>query len=191
LPELTREAVVSVIKKRRPSTIASLKKCLKEEKIEVDDEELLRLVGQLQSDRSIKLFISDIGSFKMFLGDIWDSWWFYLALIIAVPESFLVIFNVQTGGLLFLRIVFALGILGIIPGFLTVQIVFPGEHIKILEKIALSIFLSVLISITVGVLLGLGPFFQSSNNIIVLTGYVILADLAASYRSYDRLRTAF
>jgi len=84
--------------------------------------------------------------------------------------------------------VFGLGVLGIIPGFLTVLVIFPREQINTLEKIALSIFLSVLISITVGVLLGLGPFFQPSNNIIVLTVYIILADVAAGYRSYDFLR---
>jgi len=42
----------------------------------------------------------------------------------------------------------------------------------------------------VGVLLGLGPFFQASNNIIIITVYVVLADVAASYRSYNFLRSA-
>ena len=188
MPELTREAVVSVIKKRRPSTIASLKRYLEEAKIKVGDEELLLLVRELQSDRTVKLFTSDTTSFKKYLADIWNTWWFYVALAIALPEPFLVVWNVQAGALLFLRIVFALGILGIIPGFLTVQIVFPTEHFKILEKTALSIFLSVLISITVGVALGLGLFFQTTNNIVLLTGYIILADIAAAYRSYDLLR---
>ena len=91
---------------------------------------------------------------------------------------------------MFLRILFGLGMLGIIPGFLTVLIVFPGRQVNALEKIALSIFLSVLISITIGILLGLGPFFQASNNIILLTVYVVLADVAASYRSYHFLRNS-
>jgi CDP-diglyceride synthetase len=67
-------------------------------------------------------------------------------------------------------------------------IVFPGDQIKTLEKVALGIFLSVMISIAVGVMLGLGTFFQASNSIIILTVYVVLADVAASYRAYDFLR---
>jgi len=190
LPELTREELIEVIKRHRPSSLASLQKSLKGENINVSDEKLLRLVKQLQSDGTIELSTKDAASFREYLIDIWNAWWFYFVIIVALSELFLVISNAQAGAALFLRILFGLGILGIIPGFLTVMIVFPGGQVNALEKIALSIFLSVLIAITVGVLLGLGPFFQASNNIIILTVYVVLADVAASYRSYDFLRSA-
>ena len=190
MPELTREELIEVIKRHRPYSLASLQKSLKGENINVSDEKLLWLVKQLQSDGTIELSTKDAASFRGYLIDIWNAWWFYLVIIIALSELFLVISNAQAGAALFLRILFGLGILGIIPGSLTVMIVFPGGQVNALEKIALSIFLSVLISITVGVLLGLGPFFQASNNIIILTVYVVLADVAASYRSYDFLRSA-
>jgi len=188
LPGLTREELVDVVGKHHPSTLASLKKYLKEDGIKFGDEELLALIRQLQSDGTIKLSMRNGTSFREYLIDIWNTWWFYLVIIVAVSELSLVLSNAQIGTALFLRNVFGLGVLGIIPGFLTVLIVFPGRQINTLEKIALSIFLSVLISITVGVLLGLGPFFQPSNNIIVLTVYIFLADIAAGYRSYDFLR---
>lgn len=190
MPELTREELIEVIKRHRPYSLASLQKSLKGENINVSDEKLLWLVKQLQSDGTIELSTKDAASFMGYLIDIWNAWWFYLVIIVALSELFLVISNAQAGAALFLRILFGLGILGIIPGSLTVMIVFPGGQVNALEKIALSIFLSVLISITVGVLLGLGPFFQASNNIIILTVYVVLADVAASYRSYDFLRSA-
>jgi uncharacterized membrane protein len=123
-----------------------------------------------------------------YLADVWSVWWFYLVIIVALSEFFFVIYNVQTGPLLLLRIVFGLGILGIIPGFLTVMAVFPGSGVNTLEKVAVGIFLSVLISITVGVVLGVGQFFQASNNIILLTAYVIIVDVAASYRSYNLVK---
>jgi len=190
LPELTREELSEVVKRHRPSSLASLQKSLKDENINVSDEKLLQLVKQLQSDGTIKLSTKDTVSFREYLVDVWNAWWFYLVIIVTLSELFLVISNAHAGAALFFRILFGLGILGIIPGFLTVMIVFPGGQINTLEKIALSIFLSVLISITVGVLLGLGPFFQASNNIIILTVYVVLADVAASYRSYDFLRSS-
>ena len=130
------------------------------------------------------------GSFITYLADMWTTWWFYLSIIIAVSELYLVISDANVGIALFVRNVLGLGILGLIPGFLTSTFLFPGNQLDTLEKIALSIFLSVLISITTGIILGLkSPFFQASSNIIVLTGYIILADVAASYRSYNLLRT--
>ena len=190
MPELTREELIEVIKRHRSYSLASLQKSLKGENINVSDEKLLWLVKQLQSDGTIELSTKDAASFRGYLIDIWNAWWFYLVIIVALSELFLVISNAQAGAALFLRILFGLGILGIIPGSLTVMIVFPGGQVNALEKIVLSIFLSVLISITVGVVLGLGPFFQASNNIIIITVYVVLADVAASYRSYNFLRSA-
>jgi hypothetical protein len=188
LPELTREELIDVVKKNHPSSLASLKKFLNDENINVSDEKLLQLVKQLQSDGAIRLSIKYPGSFMEYLLDIWNAWWFYLAIIVALSEVYLVMSNAQAGATLFLRILFGLGILGFIPGFLTVLIVFPGDQVNALEKIALGIFLSLVISISVGVLLGLGPYFQASNNIIILTVYALLADLGAGYRSYGFLR---
>jgi uncharacterized membrane protein len=188
LPGLTREQLIEVVKKHRPSSLTSLKKSLNEENIKIREEELLQLIKQLQSDGTIKLSIRTAASIKEYLTDIWSTWWFYLAIIVSISELALVVLNATTGASLFLRIIFGLAMLGIIPGFLTVLVIFPGGQINTLEKIALSIFLSVLISITVGVVLGLGQFFQPSNNIIILTIYVIVADIAAGYRSYNFLR---
>jgi hypothetical protein len=188
LPELTREELIDVVKRHRPSNLASLARSLREENIKVSDSKLLLLVERLKSEGTINLSFKTTRSFKEYLSDIWNTWWFYLAIIVTLSELLLVVSDAQAGAALFLRIVFGLGILGLIPGFLTVLVVFPGNQLNALEKIALSIFLSVLISIMIGVLLGLGPFFQASNNIIVLTVYVVSADIAASYRCYDFLR---
>jgi len=188
LPELTREELIEIVKQHRPSNLASLKKFLNEANMNFTDEKLLPLIKQLQSEGTFRLSVQHTGSFGEYLADIWNAWWFYFVIFVTLSELFLVISNSQAGVALLLRVLFGLGVLGIIPGFLTVMIVFPGGQIQTLEKIALSIFLSVLISITVGVLLGLGPFFQASNNIIVLTVYVVLADVAASYRTYDFLK---
>jgi hypothetical protein len=188
LPELTREELIEIVKQHRPSNLAFLKKFLNEANMNFTDEKLLPLIKQLQSEGTLKFSVQHTGSFGEYLADIWNAWWFYFVIIVTLSELFLVISNSQAGVALLLRILFGLGVLGIIPGFLTVMIIFPGEQVQTLEKIALSVFLSVLISITVGVLLGLGPFFQASKNIIVLTVYVVLADVAASYRTYDFLK---
>ncbi len=169
----------------RPSSIASPKEILGSGRCQSKRGEASSHRRSIAVRRDIKLSFKHHGSFKEYLIDVWSVWWFYLVIIVALSEFFFVIYDVQTGPLLFFRIVFGLGVLGIIPGFLTVMSVFPGGGVNTLEKIALSIFLSVLISITVGVVLGIGPLFQASNNIILLTGYVILVDVTAGYRRYS------
>ena len=153
--------------------------------VEVDDKELLRLVDQMRSSGEIRLQVRERpDSFEEYLTSYWDTWWVYLAITVAVSESFLVFLGTQTGALLFLRMVFGLGILGFVPGYLTVRIIFPGGQISILEQLVLSVFLSVLVSITIGVVLGLGPFFLPSYNALFLSLYVLAAAPIAAYRSY-------
>lgn len=143
------------------------------------------MINHLLSAGTARLTVRSVGSFKEYLGDIMGMWWFYTSMVIAILELVLVVGDAQVGIALFFRMVFGLGILGIIPGFLTTMVLFPKGLLDVLERIALSIFLSVLISITVGVLLGLGPYFQATDNIIVLATYVLLADITASYRAYQ------
>jgi hypothetical protein len=185
LPALTKEAILAIVGKRHPSTLADLKKCLEDERIEVSDEELLPLVKQMQSGGEIRLYLPGrASSFEEYLTSYWDTWWVYLAVIVAVSESFLVFLESQAGLLLFVRMVFGVGLLGFVPGYLTVRIIFPGGQINILEQLMLSIFLSVLVSITIGVVLGLGPFFLPSYNVLLLSLYVLAAAPVAAYRSY-------
>jgi hypothetical protein len=185
LPELTKETIAAVIAKRHPSTLASLKKCLEDERIIVSDEKLLPLIKQMQSEGEINLYLpAKAGSFEEYITSYSETWWVYLTMIVAVLESFLVFLQSQTAPLLLLRTVFGLGMLGFIPGYLTVQIIFPGRQINILEQISLSIFLSVLVSISIGVVLGLGLFFQPSYNVLLLSLYVLIAAPLAAYRSY-------
>ncbi len=153
--------------------------------IEVSDQELLLLIKQMQSRAEIRLYLpARASSFEEYLTSYWETWWVYLAVIVAVSESFLVFLESQTEPLLFLRVVFGVGLLGLVPGYLTVRILFPGRQINVLEQLLLSVFLSVLVSITVGVVLGLGPFFLPSYNTLLISLYVLAAAPIAAYRTY-------
>lgn len=185
MPELTKERIAAVVAKRHPSTLASLKKCLEDERIKVSDEKLLPLIRQMQSEGEIKFYLpAKAGSFEEYITSYSDTWWVYLTIIIAVSESYLVFLESQTVPLLFFRTLFGLGLLGFIPGYLSVRTIFPGRQINILEQLALSIFLSVLVSISIGVVLGLGSFFQPSYNVLLLSLYVLIVAPVAAYRSY-------
>lgn len=176
---------MTVVGKRHPSTLADLKKCLEDEMIKVSDEELLPLIRQMQSRGEITVYLpARASTFEEYLTSYWNTWWVYLAVSVAVSESFLVFLESQTGPLLFLRVVFGIGLLGLVPGYLTVRIIFPGGQINVLEQLVLSVFLSVLVSITIGVVLGIGPFFLPSYNALLVSLYVLAAAPVAAYRSH-------
>src|SRR6266568_1217594 len=77
-----------------------------------------------------------------------------------------------------------------LPGYSTVQILFPTNDLHILEKLLLSIFLSLVISIGIGAALGAGYFFTGVSSASASTGYVIVATIFASHRRYSALRAS-
>src|SRR5207245_4001967 len=87
-----------------------------------------------------------------------------------------------------LPILFGLGLLGFLPGYSTVQILFPTNELHILEKLLLSVFLSLVISIAIGAALGAGYFFTGVSSALASTGFVIVATIFASHRRYLTLR---
>lgn len=188
MPELTRETITEFFKKNRPADLASLKRHLNVGNFQTKGNVPHVLLGQVAADGTIKPSLRTASSFREYLFDLWTSWWFYVSIGITLFEVFLVVINAQAGAGLFIRIIFGLGVLGIIPGLLTTKVLFPEGQLVTLERVALSLFLSVVISIAVGVLLGLGPYFEASNNIVVLAAYVVVVDIAASYRSFKYSR---
>src|SRR5882762_785821 len=109
------------------------------------------IVRELRNDGEIDLFDPvKLDSFPQFLLDAANSWWVYAVVSISILELFLVAFPTQNILLVSLRLMFGLSLLGFLPGYSTVQILFPASELRILERLFLSIFLSVVISIAVG-----------------------------------------
>jgi len=191
LPNIRRETVLACLQKYHPSTIAELRRKLTEEGIRSADEDLLEIVRELRNDGEIDLFDPvKLDSFPQFLLDAANSWWVYAVVSISILELFLVAFPTQNILLVSLRLMFGLSLLGFLPGYSTVQILFPASELRILERLFLSIFLSVVISIAVGAALGAGYLFTGVSSVLASTGYIITTTLFASYRRYSALRTS-
>jgi len=191
LTNIRRETVLACLQKYHPSSIAELKSRLTEEGIRSTDEDLLEIVGELRSDGEIDLFDPvKLNSFPQFLLDAANSWWVYAVVSISILELFLVAYPTQNILLVSLRLLFGLGLLGFLPGYSTVQILFPTSELRILERLLLSIFLSVVISIAIGAALGAGYVFTGVSSVLASTGYTVTATLLASRRRYSALRTS-
>ena len=191
LTNIRRETVLVCLQKYHPSSISELKKRLNEEGIRSVDEDLLEIVRKLQSDGEIGLLDPVmLDSFPRFLLDASNSWWVYGVVSISILELFLVAYPTQNTLLVSLRLMFGLGLLGFLPGYSTVRILFPTNELHTLEKLLLSIFLSLVISIAIGAALGAGYFFTGVSSVLASTGYVIVATFFASHRRYSAARAS-
>src|SRR5947199_7825149 len=160
LTNIRRETVLICLQKYHPSSISELKKRLNEEGIRSANEDLLEIVRELQSDGEIGLLDPVmLDSFLRFLLDTSNSWGVYTVVSISILELFLVAYLTQNTLLISLMILFGLGLLGFLPGYSTVRILFPTNELHTLENILLSIFLCLVISIALGPALVAAYFF--------------------------------
>ncbi len=154
--------------------------------VEIRDEELIAMIGQLSSERLISLHESaKPSSFSDYLTNITQCWWVYTLLVLALAETFLVEYQPKASFLVVCRLILGFALLGFIPGYSALKVVFPNGGLSLLERLILSIFLSILISILVGTLLGSVLAFEANASALVLTMFTFVITVAAGYRSFD------
>jgi hypothetical protein len=189
LTNIRRELVMEFLQKYHPSSMEELKSKLADEGIRSGDEDLLEVIQELQQDGEIRLLRpTSLNSFPGFLADLSISWWIYATVLVSLAEIFLVPYNPQDSILGGARLLFGLGLLGFLPGYASVQILFPRDQLSLLEQTLLSVFLSVVISIALGVALGAGYLFSPVSGVLLSGMYAIVASLLAGYRRYTVLR---
>ena len=189
MTNIRRELVIEFLQKYHPSSVTELRTRLASEGIRSSDDDLFQIIRELQGEGEIRLLIPvSLDSFPRFLADWSNSWWFYATILIPFVEIFLVRYNVQDPLLGSLRLGFGLGLLGFLPGYATVRVLFPKNPLSLLEQILLSVFLSVVVSIALGVVLGAGYLINGSSSVFLSSGYTIAVSILAAYRRYSALR---
>lgn len=189
MTNIRRELVIDFLQKYHPSSIDELRRRMAREGIRASDDDLLNIIGELQRGGEIHLSIPvSLDSFPGFLTDTRSSWWISATVLVSLAEILLVRYNASSLFLGSLRLLLGLVLLGLLPGYATVQILFPKDRLSLLEQILLSIVLSVVISIGLGVILGAGYLFNPTSGVLLSSAYAIVASVLAGYRRYSTLR---
>ena len=165
-------------------SIGSIREHLRQRQITFTNDELVELVRELSSDGAIVLRELKAESFSGYLGKNNQVWWLYGVVIVALIESFLVVYGSQDQLVTTLRAILGLVLLGYLPGYSATRAIFPRVHFPFLERLILSIFLSVMVSIGIGTLLGAVFLFQSAANVLLLSSTTVSLALIGSYRSF-------
>jgi len=191
LTNIRKELVLAIVQKYHPSSVADLKRRLNEEGVRSNDDDLIAVIRDLQTTGAINLHPFSVPtSFADYVSDPERSWWIYLIMFSSALEALLVVENVQNGPIWILRLLLGLALLGLMPGYATVQILFPGDWLPLLEQALLSIFLSVMISIALGVALGAGYHFTGTSSVFALSVYTIVSVFVAGYRRFSQIRSS-
>jgi len=165
-------------------SIGSIREHLRQRQIYFADDELIGLVRELSSDGTIVLRELKAESFSGYLAENSQVWWLYGVVIVALIESFLVVYGSQDQLVTTLRAILGLVLLGYLPGYSATRAIFPRVQFPFLERLILSIFLSVMVSIGIGTLLGAVFLFQSAANVLLLSSTTVSLALIGSYRSF-------
>jgi uncharacterized membrane protein len=185
LPALNKEQLLSIIRDKQPSTFGALRHSLAEMRVEVRDEELTALVTQLSAEGLINLAVtSRLSSFSDYLIDVGESGWMYCSLVLALIETLLVESRTTNDVLVVLRLAIGFALLGFLPGYSMMRLVFPRRDLALLEQFMLSVFLSILVSILTGVVLGSLGDLQATSNTLLLTVLTFGLSLGAAYRAF-------
>ena len=184
MPRLTRRILLEAINKYHLESIGSIREHLRQRQITFTNDELVELVRELSSDGTIVLRELKAESFSGYLGENTQVWWLYGVVIVALIESFLVVYGSQDQLVTTLRAILGLVLLGYLPGYSAARAIFPRVHFPFLERLILSIFLSVMVSIGIGTLLGAVFLFQSAANVLIISSATILLGLIGAYRSF-------
>ena len=176
---------MSIILDKRPSTLSSLKNSLNKMEIQVEDEELISMVRQLSSEGLVNLGPGSEppSTFSDYLIDLNKSAWMYGSLALALLETLLVEYKPSDTILATCRLTLGFALMGFLPGYSMVRLVFPRGGLVILELLVLSVFLSLLVSILTGVVLGSLDALQATSNVLFLTVLTFGLSVAAAYRS--------
>ena len=109
--------------------------------LRIRDEDLISLVGELSADGLIDLQVPQSAtSFSGYMSDFRLSGWLYSLLGLALAETLLVEYGSEDGFLASSRLILGLLLLGLIPGYSTVKLIFPDRSSRLTPNLcALSV----------------------------------------------------
>ncbi len=181
---LVQRMVIDAIHKQRCRKIGDVVKTLQKYDRTVTFEEVRDAIYQLKKEEEIEVFESNTEvSFLNYIKNISESFPFWLTVLISsimlitiylLPQT-LTSFRIVVGGIL----VF------LIPGYASIQLLFPAKDMEITQQVVLSVGLSLAIVPLIGLLLNYSPWGLRLEPVMVsLSTFGVGLSLAGAYRRF-------
>jgi len=181
---LVQRMVIDAIHKQRCRKIGDVVKTLQKYDRTITFEEVRDAIYQLKKEEEIEVFESNTEvSFLNYIKNISESFPFWLTVLISsimlitiylLPQT-LTSFRIVVGGIL----VF------LIPGYASIQLLFPAKDMEITQQVVLSVGLSLAIVPLIGLLLNYSPWGLRLEPVMVsLSTFGVGLSLAGAYRRF-------
>ena len=186
-----REQIIQRVKAENPRTVRDLFEIVRMRRLTLSEEDFVRTIGELKESGMLELELPapKVDSYLAYLKLSDENAWFYLV-VLATLTTFLAIYILpSTYPLITLRWIVGSIFVLFLPGYVTVQALFPeGQELDKIERFALTIGLSLAITPLIGLLLNYTPWGIRLDPIVVALSLFTLG-LAATgtFRKYTTI----
>ena len=176
--------VIDAIHKQRCRKIGDVVKTLQKYDRTVTFEEVRDAIYQLKKEEEIEVFESNTEvSFLNYIKNISESFPFWLTVLISSIMLIMIYLLPQT--LTSFRIVVGGILVFLIPGYASIQLLFPAKDMEITQQVVLSVGLSLAIVPLIGLLLNYSPWGLRLEPVVASLSTVgVGLSLAGAYRRF-------
>lgn len=189
LTKLAQEA----LRTRHIKTVAELFRIIQEQQPSVTTEDVVQVVKRLREEGKLELALPPptVETYLQFLQSRPQNMWFFLVIAasIATLTAVYIIPNMYPAAV-FRWVLGSIFIL-FLPGYVTIQALFPTKKLDDIERFALSVGLSIAITPLIGLLLNYTPWGIRLDPIVTsIFLFIMSVAAAATYRRYKIVLTS-
>lgn len=183
-----KELITQRIRAENPRTVRDLFEIVRARRPTLSEEGFIHTVRELKERGTLQLELPppEADSYLAYLKAHEENSWFYLV-VLASLTTFLAIYVLpSTYPLVILRWVVGFVFVLLLPGYVTIQALFPeGKELDSIERFALTVGLSLAITPLIGLLLNYTPWGIRLNPIVVaLSLFTLGIAVAGTFRRY-------
>ncbi len=186
----TGRAIVELANVKPRTTLRELYISLREAGSDISEEDFLNAINSLVRDDDIALEddISPETSFSSYLAR-WElNVSLYAILMVCVLTLLAVYFLPEQFPLVAARWLLGSALVVLLPGYVSIEALFPKREIDDLERLALSLGLSVAIVALIALVLNYTPWAIRLNSIVsAIVGYCVTIGVTAKWRKFKIL----
>ena len=183
---LVQRMVIDAIHKQRCRKIGDVVKTLQKYDRTVTFEEVRDAIYQLKKEEEIEVFESNTEvSFLNYIKNISESFPFWITVLVSSIMLITIYLLPQTGTLTSFRIVVGGILVFLIPGYASIQLLFPAKDMELAQQVVLSVGLSLAIVPLIGLLLNYSPWGLRLEPVVAsLSTAGVGLSLAGAYRRF-------
>lgn len=189
-----KKLIEGIIAREKPGNVAELVKRVRS-RHKVETQEAIEVIRSLEEEGRIDLYLPplDVSSYAEYIRIRSENNWFYLVLLAVLGTLASIYLLPEELPLVAIRWVLGCIFVLCLPGFVTIQALFPGRRdLGDIERFVLSICLSIAITPLIGLVLNYTPWGIRLKPVVAsLSAFTAATGFVATYRKFQLAAKGF